>query len=144
LVRALHYMGIKAHFMKTLIPLVLMFVVSSCDIYVNDPFFDQRNQVVGSYQVREYSETYNSTWNYAITVSKAPYSNQIYLKNFYNAGLTVIGYVSGNKVTISWQSCNGYEIEGVGTIVGYELRLSYSVRDSYYRTTDFCTSTAWR
>jgi hypothetical protein len=130
--------------MKTFVPLVVMFLVSSCDIYINDSFFDQRNQVVGSYQVNEYSETYNSSWNYTMTVSKGPYGNEVYLKNFYNAGITVTGYVSSNKVTISRQSCNGYEIEGVGTIVGYELHLTYNVRDSYYRTTDFCNTIARR
>ena len=130
--------------MKTLILFALVFLVSSCDIYVSDSFYDQRNQVVGSYQVSEYSETYNTTWNYSISVTKAPFSSQIYLKNFYNAGLTVTGYISSNKVTISRQTCNGYEIEGVGTISGYELHLTYRVRDQYYRTTDFCNTVAWR
>ncbi len=49
------------------------------------------------------------------------------------------------RFTSPRQFVNGYEIEGVGTFYGDEIRFSYRVKDiySYNKPTDFCNAIAW-
>src|SRR5262249_41549956 len=97
---------------------------------------------VGSYQISEYSSTYNSTIYYNVSVSKASYTD-LYIANFYNAGISVRANLYGDKITIPWQIQDGYEIEGTGTIFGGQINLTYKVRDTYNNwETDFCNSSA--
>jgi hypothetical protein len=131
--------------MKKVIMLAAMLVVLSCDVIIVEPQYDVRTQLVGSYWVEEYSKTYDVYTGYSIWLSKGGGQSSIYLDNFYDADISVRGEVSNNKVFIPWQVVDGYEIEGVGTLYGTTLSLSYRVRDTYYNTlTDFCESEAKR
>lgn len=130
--------------MKTYIIFGILLVMTSCQIVVTDPNLDPRNQIIGSYQLREYSTTYNSTVTYSIFIYKSGYGNLVYIDNFYGAGLSVSGTLNGNTLTIPWQVQDGYEIEGVARVIGNSLQLSYTVHDAYNYSTDFCSSNAWR
>ncbi|HEY8938324.1 MAG TPA: hypothetical protein VIM65_24050 [Cyclobacteriaceae bacterium] len=135
--------------MRTFILLGIVFLtLTACEINVIDPTppYDFRNAIVGSYEMNEYSETYNDYLTYYITISKSSYSGyQVYLNNFYDAEISISAYADGNKITIPYQVVNGYEVEGVGTISGNTIYFSYRVRDTYNNTaTDFCKTTAQR
>jgi hypothetical protein len=120
-----------------LIPAALL---ASCDIII-DPTYDWRDRVTGMYEVQEYSESYRMTTTYRMTITRG-YGNTVYLNNFYGAGLTVAGTFGGNQIQLGHQYSNGYAIEGVATVTGSELRMTYSVKSLY--STDFCNSLAWR
>jgi hypothetical protein len=76
-------------------------------------------------------------------VSKARYAREIYLDNFYAADISVYATLDYDKIDIPYQVVDGYEIEGVGTIYGNEIELSYWVKDRYSDTrADFCETRA--
>lgn len=115
--------------------------LASCDVnVVEEPRYDPRDKVVGSYSMEEYSETYGDYTYYKVYINKNGYSgNDIYLDNFYGADLRVHAYVNNNRITIPYQVINDYEIEGVGTVDRSGISLQYSVRDLYENTiTDYC------
>jgi hypothetical protein len=122
------------------IPAVLL--ATSCDIII-DPSYDWRDRVTGTYEVQEYSESHRMTTTYRMTITKG-YGSTVYLNNFYGAGLSVAGSYNGNQIEIWQQYQNGYEIEGVATVTGSEIRMTYSVRNVFSRSADFCNSVAWR
>lgn len=131
--------------MKKVLMLSAMFVVLSCDVIIVEPQYDTRNQLVGTYWVEEYSETYDEYTSYSIRLTKGGDRTTVYIDNFYDTNISVHADLSGNKIFIPWQVVNGYEVEGVGTFYGSSLILSYRVRDAYYNTlTDFCESEAKR
>jgi hypothetical protein len=129
--------------MKKLIYLFLLIGLSSCEFY----YLEQRNdrdRLVRSYDVEEYSETYNDYTHYTIWIDKSNRYNEFYIDNFYAADIRVYATISYDKITIHRQIVDGYEIEGVGTVYGSEIEFSYSVKDIYSGTrTDFCEATAW-
>jgi len=131
--------------MKKLLYLFLLVGLSSCELYYLEPRYTESDRIVGRYDMEEYSETYNDYTNYSIRIGKSSqYSNEIFIDNFYGSDLRVYANVSYDKITISRQVINGFEIEGVGTVYGDEIQFSYSVRDIYSGTrTDFCEATAW-
>ena len=131
--------------MKKLIYLFLLIGLSSCEFYYLEPVYRERERILGSYDVEEYSETYNDYTHYSIWIDKSySHSNEIYIENFYGADIRVYATISYDRITIPRQVVNGYEIEGVGTVYGDEIDFSYSVRDLYSGTrTDFCEATAW-
>ncbi len=117
----------------------------SCDILVIEPQYDERDRIAGSYVMKEYSQTYNESAQYNVYVRKtgSVYSNDVAIENFYNANVDVWAEMIGDKIYISRQVVNGYEIEGVGTIYYDEIRFNYSVKDLYYKKpVDFCESKA--
>lgn len=128
--------------MKKLAIAGLALLASACTLIV-DPYFTDSSYLTGTYNVSEYSETYSNTFRYSITVSRG-FDRTVYLHNFYDAGITVSGYYSGQQITLARQYAGGYEIEGVVTVTGNEFRMTYSVRDPYHAPTDFCNSVARR
>jgi hypothetical protein len=131
--------------MKKLIYLFLLMGLSSCELYVLDPVYDYRDPILGRYEMEEYSETYNDYTHFTIWIEKSSrYSNEVYIDNFYGVDIRVCASIAYDKITIHRQLVSGYEIEGVGTVYGDELSLSYRVKDLYSGTrTDFCEATAW-
>jgi len=132
--------------MKTrMILLILMVLFTSCDLIIIEPVYDVRDSITGNYQIEEFSQTYNDYVRYHIYIRKSGVYDEIIIANFYNAGLNVRAGVMYDKIYISKQILNGYEIEGVGTIYDGEIQFSYRVRDiyAYTRPTDFCNATAW-
>jgi hypothetical protein len=119
--------------------------LSSCIIENVDPLYsyDTRDRIVGYYEVTERSETYNSTTYYSLRISKSHYSNEIYLNNFYAAGITVRATFNNNHIHIPFQVLDGYEVEGAGTVYGNEIDFTYRVKDLYTNSyADFCETTA--
>ena len=132
--------------MKRFIPLFALVVLSACTVYNVEPRYDSRDKITGSYDVEEYSHTWNDNTYYTMRIVKSgsDYSD-IYIRNFYGADIEVYAYVNYDKITIPYQVVDGYEVEGTGTIYGSRMEMNYSVRDTYeYTETDFCEMTAWR
>ena len=133
--------------MKRLFLFVIsVLALSSCTFYDVEPRYDSRDHLVGTYQMKEYSETYNDYTYYSIYISKSNYSaREIYFDNFYAADIRIYAVLEFDKLRIPHQVVDGYEVEGVGTIQGSDLSLNYRVKDLYSNTyTDFCETTAWR
>ncbi|MGW8123850.1 hypothetical protein ACV07N_14425 [Roseivirga echinicomitans] len=133
---------------NALLGLSLLFLISSCDIvYVEEVPIDSRNLFTGRYEVEEYSETYDQFTLYDMRILKDgdPYSNVVYLRNFYGANIEIYANVYGNELRIPRQQVNGYLIKGVGHMDYHDLVLSYRVEDlrsnSYI---DFCSTVAYR
>ena len=132
--------------MKRLIQFTLALVIASgCDLYVIEPTYDSRDRVVGQYDAKEFSATYNEWVYYSIYISKTSYGERIFLDNFYGSNIRIYALVDYDRITIPYQVVNGYEIEGVGTFYGDYVSLNYNVRDTYNNSyTDFCETEARR
>jgi hypothetical protein len=133
--------------MKKLIYLFLFLSIglSSCEFYYLEPVYPERDRLIGRHDLDEYSETYNVSTSYSIWIERSSrYANEFYIDNFYGVDIRVCATISNGKITIHRQVVDGYEVEGVGTVYGSEISLSYSVNDLYSDTrTDFCEATAW-
>jgi hypothetical protein len=133
--------------MKRLVFFLLLIGLSACEFYYLDPVpvYDNRDSVIGRYDVDEYSETFNDHVSYSVYIKLGRYSDEIYIDNFYDVNVRVHATLVGGRITIRRQTINGYEIEGVGTIYGGEIDFHYSVRDHYSNvSTDFCEATYYR
>jgi hypothetical protein len=130
--------------MKTTASLLfILLVATSCDIILVEPAYDERNRIIGSYQLEEYSQTYNDYTSFYIYIRKSGIGQQVLIENFYNSDMDVLADYQFDKIYINRQFVNGYEIEGVGTVYGNEIKFNYKVRDTYTnRPTDFCNATA--
>lgn len=133
---------------KALLGLSRLFLISSCDVvYVEEAPIDSRNLFTGRFEVEEYSETYDELTLYDMRIVKSgdPYSNVIYLRNFYGADIEIYANVYGDELRIPRQTVNGYLIKGVGHVEYSDIVLTYSVEDlrsnSYI---DFCNTVAYR
>ena len=114
-----------------LLPLALLLSMSACQlIVIEEEVFDQRDAFIGRYEVDEFSSTLGISTLFTMDVYKDSFEpNLVVFENFYGAGLEVFGEVSGRKVRIPLQQVGFYEVEGIGTINGRELTLSYTVTD---------------
>lgn len=133
--------------MKTTWASLLMLVFfTSCTTYIVEPAYDDRDRVIGYYDMEEYSSTYSGYTYYGVTISKATNSNnRILISNFYAADLLITAYLDGDRITIPEQTINGYRIEGSGSYHRDELHLIYKVKDRLNNTyTDFCDTYAYR
>jgi hypothetical protein len=122
---------------------MLVLMAAGCDIDV-EPRYDPAVRVTGSYQVEEYSLTYDEYTSYDIRIYQNGY-NRVLISNFYGIDIDVDAEVRGNVLIIPFQVREGYEIEGRATIDINELHFSYSVRDTYeYRgPRNYCDAEAW-
>ena len=125
--------------------LTVTVLLSSCNLMIIEPVYDDRDRLTGSYRIEEHSQTYNDYTRFSIAIRKSGIYDEVVIENFYNSGIAVRATVAYDKIYISRQIVNGYEIEGVGTYYGNEIEFSYRVRDtfSYGKPTDFCNATAW-
>lgn len=132
--------------MKSLLFVLLVVGLSSCEFYYIEPRIDARDRVTGWHDVEEYSETFNDYLNYSIYIGNSgSYGNEIYIDNFYGADIRVYATVVGDKIDICRQVVDGYDVEGVGTVYSNEIRFNYRVKDTYSNvSTDYCEATAWR
>jgi len=120
--------------------------MTGCNITVVEPRYDSRDRITGYYDMEEYSHTYNDMTYYTVLVTKSGSDiNEVWLSNFYSVDIQVSAYVHGSQITIPFQTVNGYEVEGVGTIHSdNSIDLNYTVHDRYNNTrTDFCHTKAW-
>jgi hypothetical protein len=136
--------------MKTLVFISALVLLASCDVYVLDPepvYIDPRDQITGSFDVAEYSSTYDEHWEYGLSIYKTSGDGvSIIIDNFYNSGLRVNARLDQGQIFIPMQLIDGYQIHGSGFISGDKLSLSYNVRDTYDHMSvkDFCNATGWR
>lgn len=132
--------------MKNLISFTLLILlVASCSDYDVEPRHDGRDKFVGYYDVEEFSEVYGDITYYEMRVTRSPYDREIYLDNFYDAGIRVYAIVSFNDITIPLQEVHGFEVEGSGSLYHNELNLRYRVKDLYdHSISDYCETVAWR
>jgi hypothetical protein len=132
--------------MKALIfAMVAVLMLTSCfyDESVNTRY-DYRDNVVGYYDVEEYSQTFNDMTYYDITITRSSHWDEIWIDNFYAADISVYAIVSYDRIRIPFQTVDGYEIEGSGVVKGNRIDFTYSVKDRYsHNATDFCETTAW-
>jgi hypothetical protein len=136
--------------MKTLVLLSTLFLLASCELYVVDPepvYIDPRHYVIGTYDMAEYSSTYDEHWEYDLSVSmESSDGRSIVFDNFYNSGLRIHGTVDEGRIFIPVQLVDGYKIYGTGFISGNKLTISYNVWDTYddFGVKDVCNATGWR
>ena len=136
--------------MKAFISRLVIFLIpmgiglTACtDDYI-EPRYDERDRVVGYYDVEEYSETYHDVSYYSIRILKSGYYNEIYLDNFYASDIRVYAVLEYGRIRIPFQVVDGFEVEGSGTVYGNEIRFNYRVKDRYTNSyTDFCETKAW-
>lgn len=134
--------------MKIILVFLAALLMVSCDVYYVDPdpivVYDDRDAFVGSYEVSEYSATYDEYWEYDVSIYKG--GGELVIDNFYNSGLRVYANVNGSNFTIPWQTIDGYEIQGDGYVRGTKLVFNYKVRDKYAQGSawDFCDATGWK
>ncbi len=133
--------------MKNLIFLLLI-LVGSCQLIINEEpaYYDARDEVVGQYQIDEYSESTEQYFSYSVEIFKSCCnSNEVIIYNFYDVGLEVFAYYDGYKLTIPNQFIGDYEIEGTGRFTDDEWSLTYVVHNRYQNpSTDFLYFTGWR
>lgn len=122
-----------------------LFLLASCNFYYVEPRYDVRDDLVGKYEIEEFSATYHDVARYSFRIEKAGYSgNEITIKNFYGVGIRVRAYVNYDRIEIPRQVVGGYEVDGVGTIFNAGISLNYRVVDLYSNDpADFCETTAW-
>ncbi len=135
----MQYKSFKA-MKRFMFAILFLSVLTSCYVTDVQPRYDDRDGVIGFYDMKEYSETYNDYTYYGLRITKDGSSGRtLYLNNFYGANIRVHAYLQYGKLTIPYQIVDDYEIEGVGTIHGHAISLNYTVRDLYENTiTDFC------
>ena len=130
--------------MKALVSVfaILFFATSCGDIYYVEPVvpYDPRDQFVGSYDINEYSSTYDEYWEYGVSIYKSQYD--LVIDNFYNSNLRVSAHVNGNQIYIPWQLVDGYELQGDGSVQGGSITINYKIRDTYSSNSawDFCSA----
>lgn len=106
---------------------LLLFLMFSCSITDLRPV-DFRDNLVGKYTAEEESSTISTVSKFTMQISKsAEKDSLIYIKNFWNADLTVKAKISGSKLSIPEQQVNNFRIVGLGSINGQELTMSYWV-----------------
>jgi hypothetical protein len=132
--------------MKPFIFIALLLGLSACEFYYTEPIFDSRDRITGRYEMEEYSATYGDFTRYTVWIERSNRSSDaIWIDNIYDVNIRVRASVSFDRITIPRQTVNGYEVEGVGTVFGNRISLTYRIRDIYRSTcTDFLDGTAFR
>jgi len=124
-------------------------LLSSCDVIVIDEApFDPRDIYLGRYEAEEYSQTFDLLTRYRMRIIKDgyPYSNVIYLRNFYAVDIEVFGEIIGERINIPRQESGGYIVQGSGRYEYGDVHLSYSVEDALSDSgvADFCSTVLFR
>lgn len=133
----------------TLLAILSIVILSSCEITVYDEhpvIIDERDKFLGSYQMEEFSDTYDMYSNFNIYISKSPYDVDIlFISNFYASDIEVIAIVQGDRLVLPLQEVNAYEIEGEGRYRGGEISFDYVVRDltRHHIINDYCSAIAF-
>lgn len=132
--------------MKRLFFLAILIGLSGCEFYYTEPVYDSRDRIIGRYEMEEYSETYNDHMHYSMWIERSSWnSDALWIDNFYGVNIRVRATLSYDKIYIPRQTVNGYDVDGVGTVVGTRIYFSYRVKDLYKNyPTDFLDGTAYK
>jgi hypothetical protein len=127
---------------------LLFVLLGSCQIIINEEpsYYDLRDDLVGRYEIDEYSETTEQYFSYNLEIFKSSYSsNEVIIYNFYDVGLEVSAFYDGYKLTIPNQFIGDYEVEGTGRFTDGEWSLTYVVHNRYQNpSTDVLYFTGWK
>lgn len=122
--------------MKTLIfSFAMLLLATSCgDVYyvtpvTPDPVYDPRDLFIGSYSVDEYNGS-DGRYSYSLSVYGGD-GYSILISNLFDAGITVRASVQDNRLYISQQFIDGYEISGSGSTDGNTMLINYYITDNY-------------
>ena len=90
---------------------------------------DERSRFLGRYEVEEYSQvTYAQRPEYEVIIRRDRGTEDfVIISNFYNMDLDAEARVAGQRLIISPQVHNFYEIEGEGVLSGSVITLHYTV-----------------
>lgn len=135
--------------MKTIKIFVILGIIllSGCELLYEEEPDDNIDQIVGFYEVDEWSETLGAQSFFEISVYRnSTRSGKLYFENFYNAGIEVFGEVNGYKIQIPLQQVGRYEIEGMGSFYDGELTMTYSVQNIESKTQiiDICNAICFK
>lgn len=124
---------------------VSAFVLTSCYFDESiDRRYDYRDDVIGNYEVEEYSQTFNDITYYDIDIVRSSRRDEVYIHNFYASNISVYAIVTSDRIRIPYQVVDGFEVEGTGTVRTNRIDFTYSVKDRFDSSpTDFCETTAW-
>ncbi len=104
-----------------------------------------RNDFTGRYDLTETSTTQNSTRTYEINIKKSSQGdNQVTIENFYGAGITVNATLSNSRIIIAQQESGNFTVDGIGSLSGSELTLTYDVQSKGTSIIDYCSATGKR
>jgi hypothetical protein len=104
-----------------------------------------RNDFTGRYELTEISDTQGSTRTYEINIRRSSQGDdQVNIENFYGAGITVNATVSNTRITIPQQESGNFTVEGIGSLNGSELSLTFDVQSTGTSIIDYCTATGNR
>jgi len=133
---------------KVLLTLSVVLLISSCETVIIEDAWDPRDPFLGRFDTEEYSETLDAFSYYDVFIVKDadPFSNVIYLRNFYGANIEIFGEVNGSKLTIPRQRVGYFVVEGIGSLDFGELVMSYTVEDTdpASRFVDYCSTVSLR
>ena len=133
---------------KALLGISFLLLISSCDLVIVEDVYDPRVEFLGRFDTEEYSETLDAYSYYDVVIvdDADPYSNVIYIRNFYGAGIEIFGEVNGSRLTIPRQRVGNFIIDGIGRIEYGELVMSYTVEDinPASRFVDYCSTVSLR
>ena len=133
---------------KALLGISFLLLISSCDLVIVEDIYDPRVEFLGRFDTEEYSETLDAYSYYDVVIvdDADPYSNVIYIRNFYGAGIEIFGEVNGSRLTIPRQRVGNFIIDGIGRIEYGELVMSYTVEDinPASRFVDYCSAVSLR
>jgi hypothetical protein len=123
-----------------LLALFVLLITSSCE---KDDV--SRNDFTGRYDMTETSTTQGSTRIYQINIKRSSQGNdQVIIENFYGAGITVNATLSNTRITIAEQESGNFIVEGIGSLNGSELNLTFDVESKGTSIIDYCTATGTR
>ncbi|MFW5792797.1 MAG: hypothetical protein ACOCWC_00835 [Bacteroidota bacterium] len=112
-----------------LISIAFVFGLSSCE----PDDINYRDKYLGVWSVSEYSELYDSTLLFDVTISASQEDpDEIFIYNFYMMGASefIYAFVDGNFITIPPQEYCDFTIEGDGTYQSDgEIHMSYTSND---------------
>ena len=109
---------------------VVLLSLMSCGQFYESP--DDRDNFVGNYQAVQYSSVFDETVEFPVDISNDgdPYSQGIYLKNFYGiASLEVLGKVRFFEFEIPKQRINNLIITGSARLGVDEVIMTYTVEN---------------
>jgi len=133
---------------KALLGISFLILISSCDYVILEEFYDPRDEFTGRFDTEEYSETLDVYTYFDVFIVKDadPYSNVVYIRNFYGADIEIFAEVNGGKLVIPRQRNGFYQIEGIGSIDRGDIVMSYTVEDTDPRSrfVDYCSTVAFR
>lgn len=117
--------------------LAVTLVISSCTDETGITTGDDRDSFTGNWSCSEKSKEFGNSI-FAVSISKVGDNDSISIRNFYNLGsnYAALGLVSGNAITIPFQSIDGIMIQGSGLMSNSsKFELDYFTNDAGVKDT---------